>query len=51
MTKKEIEKRMTELADKAHNYIDFETLLYYGLPKTEVTEYFDLETKLNDIGD
>jgi len=48
-SKREIEKRMTILLEQAHNYIELELLLDYGLSEKETEEYHDLEDQLDKL--
>lgn len=42
MTPKQKEKRIKELVESAHDNIDFDQLLYYGLTEEELDEYNEL---------
>jgi len=46
MNKKEVEKEISKLVKKAHDWIDIETLIEYGLSEREVNKYYKLNEQL-----
>ena len=51
MTKQEINKRIDQLSNRAHDNIDHETLMYYGLPNSLFKEYEKLNNQLQKMED
>ncbi len=49
MNKKTITKEMNKLTEKAHNNIDYETLIDYGLSEKDKNKYYELQNKLWEL--
>jgi len=49
MNKKEVEKEIAILVKKAHDWIDIETLIDYGLSERESNKYYKLNEKLMEL--